>query len=113
MKKILLTLFLLIFTSVQLAFAGVDKEINVTEVQKRLALLCFDPGPIDGVWGKKTERAVKDLYGSVNSKFDGQFDLIDLAFLNEYPLRDGNDCGTIITTEYLAHLTRNIPRAFL
>ena len=109
MKKILLTLFLLIFTSVQLSFAGVDKEINVTEVQKRLALLCFDPGPIDGVWGKKTERAVKDVYDSANSKFDGQFDLIDLAFLNEYPLRDGNDCSTILTTEYLADLSLTIP----
>ena len=53
MKKILLILVLLVFTSKQPSFAGVDKEINVTEVQKRLALLCFDPGPIDGVWGKK------------------------------------------------------------
>ena len=85
MKKIILTLGLVICIWSRPLFADVDKDIDVREVQTLLADLCFNPGPIDGLWGKKTERAVKDLWGSVKGDYDGQFDLIDLRFLREYP----------------------------
>lgn len=89
MKKIIITFFAILTTFAQSAFAGVDKGINVKEVQMLLAELCYDPGSIDGLWGKKTETAVKDLYGSVKGSYDGQFDLIDLGFLREYPIWHG------------------------
>lgn len=95
MKKILLTLGLLISVSVKPLFAGVDKEIDVREVQTLLAELCFDPGPIDGLWGNKTEKAIKNLYATVKGSYDGQFDLIDLGFLREYPIWHGKTkCGS-------------------
>ena len=94
MKKIIITFFAILTTFAQSAFAGVDKGINVREVQTLLAELCYDPGPIDGLWGKKTETAVKDLYGSVKGSYDGQFDLVDLGFLREYPIwYGGNNCS--------------------
>ena len=95
MKKILLTIGLLICVCLKPLFAGVDKEINVRDVQTRLALLCSDPGPIDGLWGAKTERAVQALYTSVNGKYDGQFDLNDLAFLHGYPAMHGKKSCTM------------------
>jgi peptidoglycan hydrolase-like protein with peptidoglycan-binding domain len=100
MKKIIITFFAILTTIAQSAFAGVDKGINVREVQTLLAELCYDPGPIDGLWGKKAETAVKDLYGSVKGSYDGQFDLSDLGFLREYPIwYGGAKCESIDLVE--------------
>ena len=53
-------------------YAGVDKGIDVAEVQRMLAELCFKPGPVDGAWGKKTETAFKEFYKPYG-KYDGTF----------------------------------------
>ena len=53
MKKIIITFFAILTTFAQSAFAGVDKGINVKEVQTLLAGLNCDPGPIDGALGQK------------------------------------------------------------
>ena len=52
---LLITMF---FTT---ANAEVKKGIDVRAVQTMLAELCYNPGPIDGAWGKKTEAAVSQL----------------------------------------------------
>ena len=61
MKKLLITTTLLLLLSLKPLFAGVAKGADVREVQTILTELCFNPGPIDGVWGKKTEKAAKDF----------------------------------------------------
>ena len=35
---------------------------NITCIQEVLSSTVFNPGPIDGAWGKKTETAVKDYF---------------------------------------------------
>ena len=73
MKRLLITATLLLLLSLKPLFAGVDKGIDVAEVQKMLAELCFKPGPVDGAWGKKTETAFKEFYKPYG-KYDGTFD---------------------------------------
>ena len=80
MKKLLITATLLLLLSIKPLFAGVDKGIDVAEVQKMLTELCFKPGPIDGAWGKKTETAFKEFYKPYG-KYDGTFDDYELRLL--------------------------------
>ena len=62
MKKLLITATLLLLLSLKPLFAGVADGVDVKEVQRMLTELCFKPGPIDGVWGKKTEAAFKEFF---------------------------------------------------
>ena len=80
MKKLLITATLLLLLSVKPLFAGVDKGIDVAEVQRMLTELCFKPGPVDGAWGKKTETAFKEFYKPYG-KYDGTFDSFELRVL--------------------------------
>ena len=64
-------------------FAGVAKEVDVRKVQTLLTLLCFNPGPIDGVWGEKTERAVTNLFKKNNLEFDKYFGENDQESLHD------------------------------
>ena len=80
MKKLLITATLLLLLSLKPLFAGVDKGIDVAEVQKMLTELCIDAGPIDGAWGKKTETAFKEFYKPYG-KYDGTFDDYELRLL--------------------------------
>ena len=50
-------------------FAGVDKGIDVAEVQKMLTDLCFNVGPIDGKWGAKTEKAAEKFLFNYSGQF--------------------------------------------
>ena len=80
MKKLLITATLLLLLSLKPLFAGVDKGIDVAEVQRMLTELCIDAGPIDGVWGRKTEAAVKGfLYN-----YSGQFGENDMKILKSH-----------------------------
>ena len=80
MKKLCITATLLLLLSLKPLFAGVDKGIDVAEVQRMLTELCIDAGPIDGVWGRKTEAAVKDfLYN-----YSGQFGENDMKILKSH-----------------------------
>ena len=56
-----------------LAQAAIDEDIDVLKLQKVLSELCHDPGPLDGEWGRKTERAVTNLFKKNNLEFDGYF----------------------------------------
>jgi len=80
MKKLIITATLLLLLSLKPLFAGVDKGIDVAEVQKMLTELCFKPGPVDGAWGKKTETAFKEFYKPYG-KYDGTFDNFELRVL--------------------------------
>ena len=80
MKKLFITATLLLLLFLKPLFAGVDKGIDVTEVQRMLTELCFKPGPVDGAWGKKTETAFKEFYKPYG-KYDGTFDNFELRVL--------------------------------
>lgn len=45
--------------------------VSVKDVQKALSRAGFDPGPIDGRWGKKTKAAVKSFQRRHNLRADG------------------------------------------
>ncbi len=74
MKKLLITATLLLLISLKPLFAGVAKGVDVREVQTILTELCFNAGPIDGVWGKKTEKAAEEFFTKYFKKYDGTFD---------------------------------------
>lgn len=94
MSKFFRVVTAVLYLCAQPAFSGVEKEIDVSKVQAILSELCFDPGPVDGIWGKKTERAVTNLYASVNDNYDGVFDSDDFEFLQNYKIAEGkNSCG--------------------
>ena len=65
----------------RLVLSDVAKNIDVSEVQQLLKDLCYKPGLIDGVWGRKTERAIVNFYEDHNSNYDQTFDFKDLKNL--------------------------------
>ncbi len=74
MKKLLFAATLLLLLSVKPLFAGVAEGVDVKEVQRLLTRLCFNAGPIDGVWGKKTEKAAKEFLTSQSKEYSGTFE---------------------------------------
>ena len=74
MKKLLITATLFLLLSLKPLFAGVAKGVDVKEVQTYLTKLCFNVGPIDGVWGKKTEKAAKEFLASRSKEYSGTFE---------------------------------------
>ena len=71
MKKLLISATLLLLLSLKPLFADVAKGVDVREVQTILTELCFNPGPIDGVWGKKTEKAAEEFFTKYFKKYGG------------------------------------------
>ena len=43
-------------------FAGVTEDVDVKHVQTLLTELCYNAGPVDGIWGSKTETAAKSFF---------------------------------------------------
>jgi len=48
-----------------------SKGVDVKELQHNLGILGFDPGPIDGIFGQLTERAVKSFQKYCGLAVDG------------------------------------------
>lgn len=69
--------------------AGPPDDINVEEIQSKLNELCFDAGPIDGVWGKKTEAAVNSYFDAAGKKYSG---VLTKQFLNEMKNGKTSNC---------------------
>ena len=111
MKRRIITVTILLLLSIKPLFAGVDNGIDVEEVQKLLAELCFDPGPIDGVWGKKTESAIRNLWSANNNKYDGEFDKDDQNYLNNLSISN-SDCETHGSVIDIQSKARPIPWLF-
>ena len=80
MRKLFILIGLVTALSTAQARAGVEKGINVAQVQKILTELCFNPGPVDGAWGKKTETAFEEFYKPYG-KYDGTFDKFEMRIL--------------------------------
>ena len=80
MRKLFILIGLVTALSTSQARAGVEKGINVAQVQKMLTELCFNPGPVDGAWGRKTETAFEEFYKPYG-KYDGTFDKFEMRIL--------------------------------
>ncbi len=59
--KITLFLMLMVFST------QIQAEENILCIQKFLAKTVFNPGPSDGLWGKKTETAINQLISQANN----------------------------------------------
>ena len=81
MNKLLSMITILTLLMPHALYAKVDKDVNVAKVQAMLAELCYEPGIVDGAWGKKTETAVKAFFAKHYRKYDGNFDVKDANFI--------------------------------
>ena len=63
------------------AKAGVEEGVDVRKVQSLLTKLCYNPGPIDGAWGRKTEAAAKKFFKDNKFKYDGRLGKDQFSFL--------------------------------
>ena len=62
----------------------VDGEINFFVVQQALTNAGFDPGPVDGKPGRKTQKAIKDFQRDAGLKADGKVGFRTLSELATY-----------------------------
>lgn len=60
-----------------------DRGDEVKDLQKRLAQVGLDPGPADGVFGPKTEKAVKEFQKKHSLVVDGIAGPVTMASLRE------------------------------
>ena len=73
MKKILLLLWsVTAFVLLSVATGSLYAENHVEQAQKMLLELGYNVGKVDGVFGPKTEFAIKELYTDHGQKYDGQ-----------------------------------------
>ena len=56
---------------------------EIKKVQKQLNEMGYQAGPADGLWGNKTENAVKLLLSDNNLKWDGTFDQNEIKIIEE------------------------------
>ena len=54
---------------------------DIMKAQNILTELGYEPGPVDGVWGGKTKKALYNFYQERNKKFDGILDLKEMSDL--------------------------------
>ena len=81
MKKIILTTLTSLLLMANALSANVGIGVNVANIQRHLVGLCYDPGPINGVWSEKTEQAVKKAYSNQKVNYDGHFSQKDEVFV--------------------------------
>ena len=75
MRNLSITILVMILTAslIQTAFAQSGDD-SVYEVQKKLKEMGYDPGPPDGVWGKKTTLALKHFQRDNGLPVTGKLD---------------------------------------
>lgn len=71
-----------------------DKGAEVADMQKMLKAAGFDPGPLDGKFGPRTEAALKAYQNATGAKVDGTLELTELNRLKgNYQKIVGDDFG--------------------
>jgi|GEM_PF-4573573 len=71
------TLFIVIIVTLLVSFSSntaFSYSSEVYQAQKALKGLGYDPGPVDGIWGKATERAIKYFQVDKGMPVTGQLD---------------------------------------
>lgn len=64
MKKIniqIIVLLLILLLGSSIAITAIAYNNLSYQAQKRLKELGYDPGPLDGIWGEKTQKALKEF----------------------------------------------------
>jgi hypothetical protein len=77
MKKrnaIILSVIMVLILGLSVAIQAAKYDATVEQVQKKLQELGYDPGPADGLWGKKTEAAVKKFQKDHGLAVTGKLD---------------------------------------
>ena len=74
--RFIFTYLFIIFVSIsQFAFA------DIKTTQKYLNALGYNPGVADGIWGNKTENAIKSFLSDAGVPWDGKFDDNEFALI--------------------------------
>ena len=79
----LLILFVFTVSSLKVSFSY---DQTVYQAQKRLNELGYNPGPLDGFWGKKTENAIKSFQRDQRLPISGK---LDEETINKLELKQG------------------------
>ena len=75
MKRFIITISLIITSFVLLSsVAAVSYNLEVHQAQKTLKELGYDPGPLDGLWGKTTKRAIEKFQLDMQLPVTGKLD---------------------------------------
>jgi len=61
-----------------------DENFYAYKTQEFLARLCFNPGPVDGIWGQKTERAFRKFFSDIGKDYDGDFTYDEMKILSDF-----------------------------
>lgn len=70
--------FLTIFSAIYLSFSSAVSAFTQLDIQKGLAYLGYNPGPLDGMIGNKTKKAFKNFWlDTFNKEYTGQFSKSD------------------------------------
>ncbi|MBD2741714.1 peptidoglycan-binding protein [Coleofasciculus sp. FACHB-1120] len=91
-----------------------DRGPEVTEAQERLKAAGFDPGSIDGKYGRKTEQAVKRFQVARGLKIDGIMGR-ETWFAAGYLATSNSPYSVIVmaeTTETLRQVRQYVPNAY-
>ena len=100
----IVTIFL---TISQAAFADIIKT------QKYLIALGYKPGAADGIWGPKTENAIKKFLSNKKIKWDGKFDGNEFALIEKEFLvakKTNNIRKTILSFSEIAAENKRFPK---
>ena len=81
MKKLLITATLLLLLALKPLFAQVEDGVDIRKVQRILTTLCYKPGPIDGLWGKRTANAVAEFFADEKKEYEGKLDKSEAEFI--------------------------------
>ena len=65
------------------SFATLTLANDVWVAQRLLTQLGYSPGPADGLYGRKTEAALRALYTDQGGVFDGELDQSEIEFLRK------------------------------
>ena len=65
------------------SFATLTLANDVWVAQRLLTQLGYSPGPADGLYGRKTEAALRALYTDQDAVFDGELDQSEIEFLRK------------------------------
>jgi hypothetical protein len=101
MRSFLITIFIFcVGLSLQDVYSQNYDKATVFETQKRLQELAYNPGPLDGIWGKKTEGALKRFQHDNSLPVTGELDYITKQKLGFIPLEKSEPERMIPSTSF-------------
>ena len=74
---------------------------EIRTAQKQLNEMGYHAGPADGLWGNKTENAVKLFLSDNNLKWDGAFDQNEIKFIEEIFITKSMATGDVKSTDII------------